>query len=90
MSEVTVEKFAKVLNIPPELLIRQLRAAGVECSGLQHLVTEEQKQRLLEKLKMDHGDDEIRTITKFTVTREQVSQLNIRVPGSGKKNGDSD
>lgn len=83
--DVTVEKFAKVLNISPDLLIRQLRAAGIECSGPDHLVTEDQKQKLLEKLKLDHGEDDNKPVTKFTVTREQVSHLNVRVPGAGKK-----
>lgn len=81
MSEVTVEKYAEILNISPNLLIEQLKGAGIECrDGLQHLVTEDQKQKLLDKLKSDHGTnmpDETGAITQFTVTREKVSELKV-------------
>src|SRR4051794_37849189 len=70
---VTVEEYAKVLKIPPELLVQQLISAGIACEGLTHLVTDEQKQKLLEKLKKDHGDA---GVTQFTVMREMVSELN--------------
>lgn len=74
MTAVTVEEYAKVLNIPPTLLVQQLEGAGIPCeNGINHLVTDEQKQKLLEKLKSDHGDV---GVTQFTVTQEVVSELN--------------
>lgn len=87
MSEVTVEQYAKVLRISPKTLIKQLSAAGIECAeGVSHVITEEEKQKLLEKLKSDHGEPEnivqaVPGVTQFTVTRERVSELNVRVPG---------
>ncbi|MCS5707852.1 translation initiation factor IF-2 [Candidatus Berkiella cookevillensis] len=85
MSEISVAQYAEKLKISPERLLEQLIAAGIECGqGLQHLVTDEQKQKLLEKLKMDHGDASTlqRGVTQFTVTREQVSALSVKRPGS--------
>ncbi len=89
MTEVTVEEYAEILKIAPDLLLKQLEGAGVNCEkGLKHLVTDEQKQKLLDKLKSDHGDKEISAtggVTQFTVTRERVSELNVKVPGSSSK-----
>lgn len=88
MSEVTVEKYAEILKISPKLLLQQLEGAGIKCEdGIKHRVTEEQKQKLLEKLKSDHGEKESPTggLTQFTVTREKVSELNVKVAGSSSK-----
>ncbi|MGD9592985.1 MAG: translation initiation factor IF-2 [Candidatus Berkiella sp.] len=88
MSEVTVEEYAEILKIAPNLLLQQLIGAGVNCEkGLKHLVTDEQKQKLLDKLKSDHGENEVSAlgVTQFTVTREKVSELNVKVPGSSSK-----
>ncbi len=84
MSEVTVKEYANTLKITPEMLIKQLEGAGVDCKdGMSHLVTEDQKQKLLEKLKNDHGEGQTNPagVTQFTVTREKVSELNVRLPG---------
>ncbi|MBS0288034.1 MAG: translation initiation factor IF-2 [Proteobacteria bacterium] len=88
MTEVTVEEYAEILKIAPNLLLQQLKGAGVNCEkGLKHLVTDDQKQKLLEKLKSDHGEKEQTAagVTQFTVTREKVSELNVKVPGSTSK-----
>ncbi|MGE3318609.1 MAG: translation initiation factor IF-2 [Candidatus Berkiella sp.] len=89
MSEVTVAEYAEILKISPTLLLQQLESAGIDCkAGLKHRVTDEQKQKLLEKLKSDHGDKDSSTkagVTQFTVTREKVSELNVKVAGSSSK-----
>lgn len=84
MSEVTVQEYADILKISPQVLIKQLEGAGIDCKGgISHVVTEEQKQKLLEKLKNDHGEGQLNAagVTQFTVTRERVSELNVRLPG---------
>lgn len=84
MSKVTVQQYADILKIPSQDLVKQLEGAGVDCKeGVNHIITEEQKQKLLEKLKTDHGEDQGNPagVTQFTVTRERVSELNVRVPG---------
>ena len=89
MSEVTVEEYAEILKISPQLLLEQLEAAGIQCKlKYKHVVTDEQKQKLLDKLKSDHGEKESLSggaVTQFTVTRERVSELNVKVPGSSSK-----
>ncbi|MFI4938041.1 MAG: translation initiation factor IF-2 [Candidatus Berkiellales bacterium] len=89
MSEVTVEEYAEKLKISPQLLLQQLEAAGIVCDEkLKHIVTDDQKQKLLEKLKSDHSDKDKLTgssVTQFTVTREKISELNIKMPGSTSK-----
>lgn len=84
MSEVTVEQYAEILKISPKLLLQQLQSAGIDCeNGTKHIVTDEQKQKLLEKLKSDHGEKD--AATQFTITREKVMQLNVKVAGSSSK-----
>lgn len=89
MSDITVEEFANILKVSPKLLLKQLEDTGIPCEkGLKHLVTDEQKQKLLDKLKNDHGEKEnpISTgVTQFTVTRAMVSELNVKVAGSSAK-----
>lgn len=86
MSEVTVKEYADVLKISSSKLLQQLKSAGINCeNGLQHIVTDEQKQKLLEKLKSDHGEKDTLThtgVTQFTVVREEVTELNVKVQGS--------
>lgn len=78
MSE-TVEEYAKILKISTDLLLQQLQDAGVDCkAGLAHVVTEEQKQKLLTKLKHEHGDQESAPVI---LTRRKSVQLKI----GGKK-----
>lgn len=86
MSEVTVEEYAEILKISPKLLLQQLEKAGISCQeGTKHLITDEQKQKLLEKLKSGEKENSSLGVTQFTVTREKVSQLNVKVPGSSSK-----
>ncbi len=79
MADISVEQYAEKLKISPERLLEQLKAAGIPCEkGVKHPMTDEQKQKLLEKLKLDHGDAKVVDggVTQFTVTREEVSELN--------------
>ncbi|MFO1257880.1 MAG: translation initiation factor IF-2 [Gammaproteobacteria bacterium] len=89
MSNVTIEEYAERLKISPDLLVEQLRSAGVECGGIHHRLSEDEKQKLLEKLKKDHGEvadnDLSANLKHFTVTRESVSQLNVRMPTGTSK-----
>jgi hypothetical protein len=41
MSEVTVQEYADILKISPQVLIKQLEGAGIDCKGgISHVVTE--------------------------------------------------
>jgi translation initiation factor IF-2 len=83
MSEVTVQEYADILKVPAQTLLKQLEGAGVACpKGIRHIITKDQKQKLVEKLKTDHGHGEDQanpaSVTQFTVTREHVSELKSR------------
>jgi len=79
MADISVKQYAEKLKISPERLLEQLEAAGIPCKdGIAHQMTDAHKQKLFEKLKIDHGDAEVVDggVTQFTVTREKVSELN--------------
>lgn len=89
MSEVTVVEYANILKISSELLLSQLRGAGVHCpEGINHIISPDEKRRLLDKLQMDHGmtAKSSASFDRFTVTQKKVSEINVKVAGStGKK-----
>lgn len=82
---VTIIELANKLNISPELLVKQFEKAGVKCvKGVNHIVTEAQQQKLVEKRKLDRGEEDNvpgGKVTQFTMVREKVSQLKV----AGKK-----
>lgn len=76
----TVADFANELNKPPEVLLDQLRVAGVHKQGLQSPIFEEDKERLLAYLKETHGVTGERkkiTLRKKSAARVGRSQLPI-------------
>lgn len=86
MSEVTVKQYAEILKVSPNSLLKQLESAGISCEeGMLHVVTDEEKQKLLEKLKSEQSANHRTGVMPFTVTREKVSELNVKVPGSSSK-----
>ena len=78
-----IEQFAKEINVDRDILIKQLESAGVDCAqGYQTPVTENEKQRLLTKLQLDHGDTAVmrKRVKEFTST--EVSQISTKRKGS--------
>ena len=68
---MNVEQFAQELKLPTELLLEQLRAAGVEKSAAADTVTEQDKAGLLEYLSKKHGAREPKS--KITLTRKETT-----------------
>lgn len=80
--KISVEDYARVLDMSPERLEEQLIAANVKCNdGLKSLITYEDRKKLVEHLRRNHGEQG--GITQFTVTKQEVSELNISRPGTG-------
>jgi len=78
MSEVTVEKLAKVVGTPVEKLLEQMKEAGVHLSGADDVVSEEQKKSLLAHLQQSHGDTEASAKPKkITLNRTKKSSLKM-------------
>ena len=80
MPSNTVTQFADELKMPAEVLLDQLRAAGVELKSVNDEVTDADKGRLLESLRRAHGTNEGQ---KITLTRRQTSEIR-QADGSGR------
>ncbi len=73
MAQNSVAQFASELKVPPSVLLEQLRAAGVEKSAAEDVLSETDKSRLLEYLRRSHGTSEPKN--KITLTRKQTSEI---------------
>ena len=72
MSSTTVAQFASELKMPAEVLLEQLRAAGVQVGSVDDAVSEAGKAQLLESLRRSHGAKDGK---KITLTRRQTSEI---------------
>jgi len=73
VSELKVSQFAAELRMPPQELLEQLRAAGVDKRAETDDLSAEDKARLLEHLKKKHGDAGNRN--KITLTQKQTTEI---------------
>lgn len=73
MDEMSVTQFAGELKMPATVLLEQLQRAGVVKAGVEDLLTEQDKARLLEYLRRSHG--ETRPKGKITLTRRETSEI---------------
>jgi translation initiation factor IF-2 len=80
MSSNTVAQFATELKMPAELLLEQLRSAGVQVTTSDDVVNESDKTRLLDSLRRSHGETEGK---KITLTRRQTSEIR-QADGAGR------
>ena len=74
MASTNVASFATELKMPVEMLLDQLRSAGVEKISGDDTVTETDKERLLQALRRAHGGTEAPK-KKITLTRKQTSEI---------------
>ncbi len=74
MPSNNVAKFAAELKMPAEILLEQLRAAGVNKRSPDDELTEIDKEQLLAALRKAHGADESAK-RKITLTRKQTSEI---------------
>ena len=74
MSSTTVAEFANELKKTPEILLDQLKSAGVPKAAATDALTEADKQRLLGFLKASHGtvDPERK---KITLTKKSTTEI---------------
>ncbi|TQV74836.1 translation initiation factor IF-2 [Aliikangiella marina] len=85
MSQVTVEKLAKVVGTPVETLLEQMKSAGVELSGADDVVSEEQKKKLLAHLKQSHGESTQASDAPKKITLKRTTKSSLKMSGSGGK-----
>ena len=72
---MNVEQFAQELKLPPQLLLEQLKAAGVTKQDAADDVTEADKAHLLDYLRKMHGGGAETGKTKITITRKQTGEI---------------
>ena len=72
---MNVEQFAQELKLPPQLLLEQLKAAGVSKNDVVDPVTEADKAHLLDYLRKMHGSGAEAGKTKITITRKQTGEI---------------
>lgn len=72
MSSNTVAQFATELKMPADVLLEQLRSAGVAVNATDDAVSDADKAKLLESLRRSHG---VKEGTKITLTRRQTSEI---------------
>ena len=82
MAQTSVAQFAGELKVPPQVLLEQLRAAGVNKQLAEDVLSEQDKTRLLDYLRKAHGTIEPKT--KITLTRKQTSEIIKKSDASGK------
>jgi len=81
MAQTSVSQFASELKVKPQVLLEQLRAAGVNKKVAEDLLSEQDKTKLLEHLRKSHGAAEPKT--KITLTRKETSAIR-KADSSGK------
>ncbi len=77
MSNVTAKQLSEVIGIGIEKLLDQLKAAGVEVSGPEDSISDDDKMKLLESLRTSHGKTEAGGPNKITLKRKSKSELKV-------------
>src|SRR6185369_10318700 len=84
MASNNVAQFATELKMPADLLLSQLRSAGVEKSSASDPLSKDDKDKLLEHLRRTHGAGaEQGEKKKITLTRKETSEIK-QADSSGK------
>ena len=73
MGQTSVAQFASELGLPAELLLEQLKGAGVNKAASDDQLTEKDKTSLLEYLRKEHGAQAPKE--KITLLRKQVTEI---------------
>ena len=83
MASNNVAQFATELKMPADLLLTQLRSAGVDKSSASDPLSKEDKDKLLDHLRRTHGAGEQTEKKKITLTRKETTEIK-QADASGK------
>ena len=75
MASNNVAQFATELKMPADLLLTQLRSAGVEKSSTSDPLSKDDKDKLLDHLRRTHGVAADTEKKKITVTRKETTEI---------------
>jgi len=77
MSNVTAKQLSEVIGVGIDKLLDQLNAAGVNVSGPDDPISDEDKMKLLESLRTSHGKTETGGPKKITLKRKSKTELKV-------------
>src|SRR3978361_2308986 len=83
MASNNVAQFATELKMPADLLLTQLRSAGVEKSSTSDPLSKDDKDKLLNHLRRTHGTAADTEKKKITLTRKETTEIK-QADASGK------
>jgi translation initiation factor IF-2 len=83
MASNNVAQFATELKMPADLLLTQLRSAGVEKSSTSDPLSKDDKDKLLTHLRRTHGTASDTEKKKITLTRKETTEIK-QADASGK------
>lgn len=83
MASNNVAQFATELKMPADLLLKQLRSAGVEKRSAEDALSKEDKDKLLDHLRRSHGTPSDVEKRKITLTRKETTEIK-QADASGK------
>ncbi|TFW20863.1 translation initiation factor IF-2 [Massilia arenosa] len=83
MASNNVAQFATELKMPADVLLTQLRSAGVEKSSASDPLSKDDKDKLLNHLRRSHGATEPTEKKKITLTRKETTEIK-QADSSGK------
>jgi translation initiation factor IF-2 len=75
MASTNVSQFATELKMPADLLLTQLRAAGVDKSSASDPLSKDDKDKLLNHLRRSHGAAPEGDKKKITLTRKETTEI---------------
>jgi translation initiation factor IF-2 len=75
MASNNVAQFATELKMPADLLLTQLRSAGVEKSSTSDPLSKDDKDKLLDHLRRTHGTANDSEKKKITLTRKETTEI---------------
>ena len=75
MASNNVAQFATELKMSADVLLTQLRSAGVVKGSISDALSKEDKERLLDHLRRTHGVDADRDTKKITLTRKETTEI---------------
>ncbi|MDP3671974.1 MAG: translation initiation factor IF-2 [Telluria sp.] len=75
MASNNVAQFATELKMPADLLLTQLRSAGVEKSSTSDPLSKDDKDKLLDHLRRTHGTVNDTEKKKITLTRKETTEI---------------
>ena len=77
MSDVTAKQLSEVIGVSIDKLLDQLKAAGVQISGVDSPISDDDKMKLLDSLRSSHGKEQPGGPRKITLQRKSKSEIKV-------------